>query len=102
MALRLIEMVLREEDGEKVRELVKQHNLLEHRQVRVADGEVLVRILLDVQQSEAVMDLLDKQYGSEGTRVVVLPVEATLPRTDGGGGAVAASGDVRAAVGRRA
>ena len=83
MALRLIEMVLQEKDGEEVRELLKEHKVLEHRQLRLADGEVLVRILLDAEQSEAVLDVLEKRYtGEEGNRVVILPVEATLPRAE--------------------
>jgi uncharacterized hydrophobic protein (TIGR00341 family) len=84
MALRLIEMVLRETDGGEVRELLREHKLLEHRQLRLPDGEVLVRILLDAEQSEAVLDLLEKQYigGEGGNRVVILPVEATLPRAE--------------------
>jgi uncharacterized hydrophobic protein (TIGR00341 family) len=81
MALRLIEMVLQEKDGAKVRELLKEHKVLEHRQVRLPDKEVLVRILLDAERNEAVLDLLEKHYsGEEGNRVVILPVEATLPR----------------------
>jgi uncharacterized hydrophobic protein (TIGR00341 family) len=83
MSLRLIEMVLREKDGGEVRELLKEHKVLEHRQVRLPDGEVLMRILLDAEQSEAVMDLLEKRYTSgEGNRVIILPVEATLPRAE--------------------
>ena len=83
MALRLIEMVLRENDGEEVRELLKEHKVLDHRQVRLPDGELLVRILLDAEQIEAVLDLLEKRYaGGEGTRVLILPVEATLPRAE--------------------
>ena len=83
MALRLIEMVLQEKDGGEVRELLKEHKVLEHRQVRLPDGEVLVRILLDAEKSEAVLDLLEKHYaGREGNRMVVLPVEATLPRAE--------------------
>jgi uncharacterized hydrophobic protein (TIGR00341 family) len=81
MALRLLEMVLKEKDGDDVRELLSECKVLEHRQIRSADGEVLIRILLDAEQSETVMDLLEKRYSnSEGNRVVVLPVEATLPR----------------------
>ena len=81
MALRLIEVVLSEKDAGEVPELLEACNLLEHRQIRLADGEVLVRILLDAEQSEAVLDLLEKRYaGMEGNRVVMLPVEATLPR----------------------
>jgi uncharacterized hydrophobic protein (TIGR00341 family) len=81
MALRLLEMVLQEKDGAGVRELLNECKVLEHRQIRLADGEVLVRILLDAEQSETVMDLLEKRYSNgEGNRVVILPVEATLPR----------------------
>jgi uncharacterized hydrophobic protein (TIGR00341 family) len=81
--LRMIEMVLREKDGEEIRELLKETEVLEHRQVRLPDGEVLVRILLDAEQSEPVLDLLEKRYtAGEGNRVVILPVEATLPRAD--------------------
>ncbi len=83
MPLRLIEMVLREKDGAEVRELLKQHTVLEHRQIRLPDGEVLVRILLDAERNEAVLDLLEEHYtGKEGNRVVILPVEATLPRAE--------------------
>lgn len=81
MALRLLEMVLKEKDSGDVRALLAKCNVLEHRHIRLADGEVLVRILLDAEQSETVMDLLEKRYtGAEGNRVVILPVEATLPR----------------------
>src|SRR3569623_736423 len=81
MALRLIEMVLPEQDGMEIRELLKEHKTLEYRQISLPDGEVLVRILLDAEQSEAVLDLLGERYaGKEGNRVVILAVEATLPR----------------------
>jgi uncharacterized hydrophobic protein (TIGR00341 family) len=81
MALRLLEMVLQEKDGAGVRELLNKCKVLEHRQIRLVGGEVLVRILLDAEQSETVLDLLEKRYsGGEGNRVVILPVEATLPR----------------------
>jgi uncharacterized hydrophobic protein (TIGR00341 family) len=83
MALRLIEMVLPEKDSEEIRELLKEHTVLEHRQLRLPDGEMLVRILLQAEQGEAVLDILGKRYaGKEGNRLVILAVEATLPRDD--------------------
>ena len=83
MALRLIEMVLPEKNSEEIRELLKEHPVLEHRQLRLPDGEVLVRILLQAEQGEAVLDLLGKRYaGKDGNRLVILPVEATLPRDE--------------------
>jgi hypothetical protein len=62
MALRLIEMVLRQKDGGEVRVLLKEHKVLEHRQVRLPDGEALMRILLDAVQSESELDLLEERY----------------------------------------
>lgn len=50
MALRLIDMVLPESDGEEVFALFKEHKLLEHRQIRLSEGEMMVRILLDAEQ----------------------------------------------------
>lgn len=83
MALRLIEMVLTEKDCKEARTLLEELTVLEHLQLRLADGEVLMRVLLDAEQSEAVLDVLEKRYGGEeGWRVVVLPVEATVPRAD--------------------
>ena len=83
MALRLLEMVLAEADGAEVRDLLKECNVVEHRQIRLPDGEVLVRILLDAEENEAVLDLLEKRFtGEEGNRVVIVPVEATLPRVE--------------------
>lgn len=83
MALRLIEMVLPESAGEELRKLLAEQPVLEVRKIGLREGEVLVRILLQGEQSEPVLDLLEKEYGSqEGCRVVVLPVEATLPRVE--------------------
>ncbi|MBN1919168.1 MAG: TIGR00341 family protein [Verrucomicrobia bacterium] len=83
MALRLIEMVLGEKDAGVLRQLLDGHAVLEHRQVRFPNGEVLVRILLDAEHSETVLDLLEERFaGGEGQRVVMLPVEATLPRAE--------------------
>jgi uncharacterized hydrophobic protein (TIGR00341 family) len=83
MALRLIEMVLTKDDGAEACELLKEFTVLEHRQLQLADGGVLMRVLVDAEQTETVLDLLGKRFaGEEETRVVVLPVEATLPRAD--------------------
>ncbi|MBN8771247.1 MAG: TIGR00341 family protein [Thiobacillus sp.] len=67
----------------EIRALLKEHKTLDYRQIRLPDGDVLVRILLDAEQSEAVLDLLGERYaGKEGNRVVILAVEATLPRAE--------------------
>jgi hypothetical protein len=49
----------------------------------LSDGEILVRILLEAEQTEAVLDLLEKRYtGKEGNRILILAVEASLPRVE--------------------
>lgn len=81
MALRLIEIVLPEMKAEEVCKLLRKHKVLELRSLRLLNGEVLLRILLDAEQNEAVLDILEKNSPiTDDNRVVILPVEATLPR----------------------
>jgi uncharacterized hydrophobic protein (TIGR00341 family) len=83
MALRLIEMVVPGPAGDELQELLAEESVLELRQIDLHGGEVLVRILLEAEKSEAVLDILEKQYGgTEGYRIVVLQVAATLPRIE--------------------
>jgi len=83
MTLRLIEMVVPEPAGEELQKLLVEQSVLELRQIGFGEGEVLVRILLEAEKSEAVLDILEQQYdGEEGYRIVILPVEATLPRIE--------------------
>lgn len=82
MALRLIERVVPAQDGEQVFDLLKDHKLHEHRQIRLSDGEMLVRILLDAKQDETVLDLLGERYAGKEGNLVILAVEATLPRDE--------------------
>ena len=83
MTLRLIEMVIPEHTSEELQQLFVEQPVLEVRQVGLREGEVLLRILLEVEKSEAVLDLLENKFsGQEGYRVVILPVEATLPRVE--------------------
>lgn len=83
MALRLIEMILSKESGEEVGNLLKDQQLVEYWQIPFPDGDVMVRILLDAEQNEDVLDLLEKKYACwKGNRLVMFPVSATLPREE--------------------
>ena len=45
------------------------------------DDQVLVRMLVDADHTESIMDLLEQRFGTqERFRLMLLPVEATLPR----------------------
>lgn len=81
MALRLIEMVLKQKESDEVQKFVNEFKAIEHRLIKLENGEVLMRILLDEEQSETIVDFLEKRYKDlPGNRIVILPVVATLPR----------------------
>lgn len=81
MALRLIEIILPDIKVKDLREILKEHNVIEHGSLRLLNGDVLVRVLLDAKQDEAILDVLERYHPiAENNRVVILPVEATLPR----------------------
>lgn len=83
MALRLIEMVIQEDEAAGIRLILKDQTLLDQQFLTLADGSVLVRILLDAQDGEAILDLLEKRYTDmHGSRIVMLPVAATLPAVE--------------------
>ena len=81
MALRLVELVVEEASAAAISEMLVNEQLLGIWQDQLAKGQTLVRVLLDSRQTEAVLDLLDTRFGSsKGFRLMVFPIEATLPR----------------------
>ena len=83
MALRLIEMMLSKRDRSIVPELLGKQKIIEILEFPLVDGKMLIRILLDAEESEAVLDILEKKYVHiKEFRLVVLPVEATMPRAE--------------------
>ena len=86
MALRMIEMVLPEDIGQYAHEYLRDQSdlpILGLWSQLLVSGEVLVRVLLDAEHTEAVLDVLENNYGSiEGFKAILLPVEASLPRPE--------------------
>ncbi len=83
MALRLIEMVLKEKETIEMQNLLKEYKIMQHREIDLGNGETLVRILLDSEKNEKVLNALEEKYTkNEETRAIILPVEATLPRLE--------------------
>jgi len=49
----------------------------------LSQDQIMVRLLLPTEETEAILDLLKKHYSHvEGFRVILLPVEASLPRPE--------------------
>jgi len=83
MALRLIEMVCPEEKREEVEELVQEHKPQGLWHDRLMDDQVIVKILMAATRAEALLDHLESNYGGmEGFRILLLPVQAALPRPE--------------------
>lgn len=80
MALRLIEIFL-SEDREPTSPWTQEHPLVGEWTIRLEDEGHLIRALVDTEHSESFVDAVENEFGgSDGFRIVMLPVEATLPR----------------------
>lgn len=83
MALRLIEIILPEERSTEVQEAIKDRNPLGVWHQALSHNRVLVKVLLSTEETEATLDILEGQFAmSEGFRVMLMPVEATIPRPE--------------------
>jgi uncharacterized hydrophobic protein (TIGR00341 family) len=81
MSLRLVELFLPETSGRSVQSLLDEKQVLGIWQEKIDGGQAIVRILLRAEDIEAVLDVFDKKFSTvEGFRVLLLPVEATVPR----------------------
>lgn len=80
MPLRLIEVAVPREEVERVPELCEEVPHVDL-WVPASEGEqALVRMLVDAQHTEAMSDVLSRNFSeSKGFRLVFLPVEATVP-----------------------
>ena len=81
MSLRLIEIFLPKGYENVVKETLKELDVLDFWQETVEDDRVLLKILVSTGETETVLDLLERRYSHmEGFRIILLPVEATIPR----------------------
>jgi uncharacterized hydrophobic protein (TIGR00341 family) len=81
MALRLIEVFLPAEEENRIHEILKDHSILGSWQEGLSQGQILIRLLLPAEQTGEVLDLLEKHFAAvEGFRMILLPVEASIPR----------------------
>jgi uncharacterized hydrophobic protein (TIGR00341 family) len=81
MALRLVEMVCPEEKRDEVQELVAEFEPIGVWHDRFLDDQVVVRVLLEAEKAEPVLDRLESRYsGMEGFHVLLMAVEAAIPR----------------------
>jgi len=81
LALRLIEVFLPKEHVGEAQDALEEKSVHGVWQDRILGNQVLLRVLVSTEESEGVLDLLEKRFSSlEGFRMMLLPVEAAIPR----------------------
>lgn len=80
MAQRIVKILLPESHASEVAEVLKGQDLVGYWQEERDGGQSVVSVLTESEQVEKLMDLLKRLFSHvEGFRMVVLPVEASLP-----------------------
>ena len=83
MALRLIEIYGPTEKKEKIETLFKNITIFGLWQDKLPDRKMVTRILIDSEQTEPVLEKLEEKYEKNTDfRIIVIPVEASIPRPD--------------------
>lgn len=83
MSLRLVEIVLPEDAEKDVEDVLAEFQVLLVRHEKSPDKRIFVKLLIPAEKTEAVLDVFEKRYSTrDAFRIVLLPVEATLPRVE--------------------
>jgi len=83
VALRLIEAYIPQVSWEAVEEIVAEKPLLSAWHEESDNGYLHLRILIPYEESSPVLDLLEQRFSHvEGFQMIVLPVEASIPRPE--------------------
>lgn len=82
MALRLIEIYHQRGKSEEIDFLLQDSPILDVWHDQLPEGETITKVLLRIENTEAVLDMLQDFFIKGDLRVVILPVEATLPRPE--------------------
>lgn len=83
MPIRLIEIIISNESVDEINGFSSVKNAIGRWDDRLNDNQSLVRMLVTAVNAEAMLDDLEDRFSDQdGFRVMILPVEGTLPRPD--------------------
>jgi len=83
MPLRLIEIAIPEKQKKDVIELLQEHKVLDLWEKSICEGRIHLEVLIPTGQFGKVLDLLEKRFSNiPGFRIILLPVEASIPRPE--------------------
>lgn len=83
MTLRLLELVVPKKSKEEVIDIVSEYRTSDILNVEMSDGLLLFKILVTTEESENILDVLEKRFSVlEEFRIFIIPIQASLPRID--------------------
>ena len=83
MALRLIELILPEDQSKYVQDLLKDYQAVGIWYEKLLEDKILVRVLLQAEHTEKVMDIFEQHFSIlDEFRIMLFPIEASLPRPE--------------------
>ncbi len=90
MSLRIIEISAPQESSDKIKELAERYSAVDCWQsqrkswlYKQNDDRITSRILVDVKNQQDMLDALQRRVSNnDGWRIILIPVEATLPRLE--------------------
>lgn len=83
MPLRMLEIVVPLADSDEALKLLAEHEVTRMWSQGGAEKQAFFKLLLPGEKTEAVLDALENRFPGDGRlRIVVLPVEASLPRPE--------------------
>lgn len=83
MPWRFIQIFMPENTGHDIDNLLEGHELLGTWRDAASENRIVLHLLVPAEETEPIMDRFDQAFsGTPGFRVVLLPVEATLPRNE--------------------
>ena len=81
MALRLIEVFLPTVAKNRVEMALEGHTVLSTWKDEISEMKICIKILVPSEETQKIVDILEKEFSLvEGFRIIIFPVEATIPR----------------------
>ena len=81
MSQRLIELILPKGYLNVLKEILQKEDVSDFWEETLGDTRLHMKILVSTEDTENILDLMEKRFAHmEGFRIILLPVEASLPR----------------------
>jgi len=81
MAVRIVQVITEERLGKSLESILKKLDVIDWWKAFDEEGRTAYSMLIQLENTQSILDLLQTTYGTNAaTRILVLPVEASLPK----------------------